>query len=77
MNEILARNVYFVKEHTGILKAANNYDILDPTNGQVIMECREDKLGKFTKLLRFTKWKRTTPFHVEIRTPNGRASIDG
>ena len=72
MNEILARNVYFVKEHTGILKAANNYDILDPTNGQVIMECREDKLGKFTKLLRFTKWKRNTPFHVEIRTPNGR-----
>ncbi len=54
MNEILARNVYFVKEHIGILKAANNYDILDPTNGQVIRECREDKLGKFTKLLRFT-----------------------
>ena len=75
MNEILARNVFFVKEHVGIFKAANNYDILDPANGQIIMECREDKLGAFTKFLRFTDWKRMTPFHVEIRTPEGRPVV--
>jgi len=75
MNEILARNVFFVKEHVGIFKAANNYDILDPANGQIIMECREDKLGAFTKFLRFTDWKRMTPFHVEIRTTDGRPVV--
>ena len=75
MNEILARNVFFVKEHVGIFKAANNYDILDPANGQIIMECREDKLGAFTKFLRFTDWKRMTPFHVKIRTPEGRPVV--
>ena len=53
MNEILSQNVFFVKEHTGIFKAANNYDIHDPNTGQIIMECREENLGFFTKLLRF------------------------
>jgi len=45
MNEILSQNVFFVKEHTGILKAANNYDIHDPATGQIVMECREQNLG--------------------------------
>ena len=71
MNEILARNIYFVKEHVGIFKAANNYDIHDPGTGQIIMECREEHLGFFTKMLRFTDWKRMTPFDVQIRTPDG------
>jgi hypothetical protein len=30
MHEILTRNVYLVKEHIGMFKAANNYDIYDP-----------------------------------------------
>jgi uncharacterized protein YxjI len=71
MNEILARNIYFVKEHVGIFKAANNYDIHDPGTGQIIMECREEHLGFFTKMLRFTDWKRMTPFDVQIRRPDG------
>ena len=75
MNEILARNTYFVKEHVGIFKAANNYDIHDPGTGQIIMECREEHLGFFTKMLRFTDWKRMTPFDVQIRTPDGRQVV--
>ena len=71
MNEMLARNIYFVKEHVGIFKAANNYDIHDPGTGQIIMECREEHLGFFTKMLRFTDWKRMTPFDVQIRRPDG------
>ena len=71
MNEILSRNIYFVKEHVGIFKAANNYDIHDPGTGQIIMECREEHLGFFTKMLRFTDWKRMTPFDVQIRRPDG------
>jgi uncharacterized protein YxjI len=71
MNSILKRNQYFVKEHTGVFKAANNYDILDPESQEIIMNCREENLGFFTKMFRFTKYKRSTPFNVEIKTPNG------
>lgn len=75
MHEVLNQNVYFVKEHLGLFKAANNYDILDPETGQIIMECREERLGIFTKLLRFTDYKRMTPFDVQIRTPDGQPIV--
>ena len=71
MNTVIDKNVFLVKEHVGMFKAANNYDIHDPENGQIIMECREDNLGIFTKMLRFTDYKRMTPFNVEVRTPEG------
>jgi uncharacterized protein YxjI len=69
MHEILNRNLFFVKEHVGWFKAANNFDICDPVSGEVLLECREEKLGIFTKLLRFSDYKRMTPFHIEIFTP--------
>jgi len=71
MNSILNRNLFFIKEHVGIFKAANNFDILDPESQEIIMHCREEKLGFFTKMLRFTDYKRMTPFNVEIKTPTG------
>lgn len=71
MNKLLSRNLFFVKEHVGIFKAANNFDIYDPESNQKILECREDNLGFFTKFLRFTDYKRMTPFHVEIKTAAG------
>ncbi len=72
MHSIFSRNIYFVKEHVGLLKAANNYDIMDPDSGDVILECREENLGFLTKILRFTDYKRMTPFDVTIRTPDGQ-----
>ncbi|MRR51460.1 MAG: RNAase [Rhodocyclaceae bacterium] len=66
MNLLLERNAYLVKEHVGMFKAANNFDIFDPATNQAILLCREPNLGLFTKLLRFTDYKRYTPFHVEI-----------
>jgi len=71
MHEVLSKNVYLVKEHVGMFKAANNYDIHDPETGAIIMECREERLGTFTKMLRFTKYKRMTPFDIQIRVPGG------
>ncbi|MDH5396561.1 MAG: phospholipid scramblase family protein [Cyclobacteriaceae bacterium] len=71
MNPVLNRNLFFVKEHVGMFKAANNYDILDPESQEMIMTCREENLGFFTKILRFTGYKKMTPFHVEIKTPSG------
>lgn len=72
MNPILNKNLFFVKEHRGIFKAANNYDIFDPNTQQMIMTCREEKLGIFTKIFRFTDYKRATPFDIEIKTADGR-----
>jgi len=75
MHPLLNRNLFFVKEHVGFLKAANNFDVLDPQTKEVILHCREEKLGFFTKLLRFTDYKRMTPFNVQIRTPDGQPVV--
>ena len=72
MHPILNRNLFFVKEHVGFLKAANNYDILDPETGETIIHCREEKLSFITKMLRFTDWKTLTPFEVDLTTPDGQ-----
>lgn len=54
-----------------MFKASNNYDIYNPDTQEMIMTCREEKLGFFTKIFRFTDYKRNTPFHVEIKTTDG------
>ena len=71
MNNILKRNTYFIKEHVGIFKAANNFDILNPETQEMIMTCREENLSFFTKMFRFSDYKRMTPFHIEIKTSSG------
>ena len=72
MNAILNRDLFFVKEHVGMFKAANNYDIIDPETNKIIINCREDNLGFFTKILRFTKYKRYTPFNVNLKTTDNQ-----
>lgn len=71
MHPALNRELYFIKEHVGFFKAANNFDILDPASGQPLMACREENLGFLTKFFRFTDYKRMTPFEVMIRAPEG------
>ena len=71
MHSVLSRNTYFVKEQVGMFKAANNYDVLCPETGEELLHCREPNLGFFTKMLRFSKYKRNTPFNVVITTPSG------
>ncbi|MDR6968843.1 uncharacterized protein YxjI [Flavobacterium arsenatis] len=75
MHPILNKNLFLVKEHIGMFKAANNFDIFDPETNQMIMTTREDNLGFFTKLFRFTDYKRMTPFHLEIKTTSGEKII--
>ena len=72
MHPVLNRNLFFVKEKVGFLKASNNYDVLDPQTNEIILNCREEKLAILTKVLRFTDYKRLTPFEVQIRTPDGK-----
>lgn len=71
MNPILNRNLYLVKEHVGMFKASNNYDIYDPKTNEVILECREEGLNFLTKLFRFSDYKTATPFNIVIKTPEG------
>ena len=73
--EALDRNLFLIKEHVGMFKASNNYDICDPETGEVILHCREPKLGMLTRLLRFTDYKRMTPFDVQITTPSGELLV--
>jgi uncharacterized protein YxjI len=75
MNLALNKNKLFVKEHTGIFKAANHYDIFDLETQELLMECREPGLGMFTKLFRFTKYKAMTPFDIII-SANGTPLVN-
>ena len=75
MHPALERDLFLVKEHVGMFKAANNFDILAPETGQPLLYCREPNLGFFTKLLRFTDYKRMTPFNIEIQDLNGQPII--
>lgn len=71
MHPVLNRNLYLVKEHVGMFKAANNFDIFDLETGEEIIHCREPNLGFISKMLRFTDYKRMTPFDVELHTTDG------
>lgn len=76
MHAILRQNLFFIKEHVGMFKAANNFDIYNPDTKELLMTCREEQLGFFTKMFRFTDYKRLTPFHVEVKTSKGEPVLE-
>jgi uncharacterized protein YxjI len=75
MNPIFNQNIFLVKEKIGMFKESNNFDIFNPENNELVLTCREPNLGFFTKLFRFTDYKRMTPFDIEIRTASGELTI--
>jgi len=75
MHPVLNRNLFLVKEHVGMFKASSNYDIFCPESGEMLLNCREEKLGFLTKMLRFTDYSRMTPFDVQVRTPSGEPVV--
>ena len=72
MNSDLAHNEFLVEEHAGLLKAAFDFDIRDPRGGDVLLHCRERELRRATRVLRYSKLKRTTPFELQVSTPDDR-----
>jgi uncharacterized protein YxjI len=68
-------NQMLVKEHVGLFKAASNYDVFDLATGEKLLECREPNLGWIVKSLRFTDYKRMTPFDVHVTDPNGELIV--
>lgn len=76
MHPVLKQNLFFIKEHIGMFKAANNFDIYQPDTRELLMTCREEQLGAFTRMFRFTDYKRLTPFHVEIKSAKGEPVLE-
>jgi uncharacterized protein YxjI len=75
MHPTLNKNLFFVKEHVKVFKAANSFDIYDPDTKQIILQAQEERLGFFTKMFRFTDYKRMTPFEIDIKTPEGKTVL--
>lgn len=71
MHPALNKNLFFVKEHVKIFKASNSFDIFDPETKEQILQCTEENLGIFTKMFRFTGYKRNTPFNMHVKDMSG------
>ena len=57
---------YFIREHVGLLKLTDTYDILDPATQQQVGVAKE-KVSGFTHVLRLLVNKRMLPTSVEIK----------
>jgi uncharacterized protein YxjI len=68
-------NQMLVKEHLGLFKSASNYDVYDLASGEKLLECREPNLGWITKSLRFTDYRRNTPFDIHITDDEGNLVV--
>src|SRR5688572_26450050 len=66
MPGLLDRDKIFVREHVGMFKAANAYDLLDPATQQVIGRAQQQVRGFFGKMLRFTSWKKYLGFRIDF-----------
>lgn len=75
MNPVFNQNTFLVKEQIGMFKASNNFDIYNLETNQLTLTCREPNLGMFTKIFRFTDYKRMTPFDIEIKTATGESVL--
>jgi uncharacterized protein YxjI len=71
MHPALNKNLFFIKEQVKMFKAANSFDIFDPETKEQILQCTEENLGTFTKIFRFTDYKRMTPFNMHVKDMNG------
>lgn len=76
MNPLLNKNLFLIKEQVGMFRASNIYDIYDPETNQHIMTSKEPNLGIFTKIFRFTKYKRLTPFNVIVTETSGKKIVN-
>ena len=77
MKKNLQKNIFLFKEHLGMFKASNNYDIYDPKTKEIILHCREKNLNPVYKIVRMflTDFKSMTPFEIDIRGLDGKRII--
>lgn len=66
MAGLLDRDKLFVREHVGMFKARNAYDLIDPESGHTVGRAEEKVYGFFRKLLKFTSWKTKLSFSIHF-----------
>jgi hypothetical protein len=59
-------NFYLINEQNAFYGIANNFDVYNAESSDLMLNCREENLGFFTKLLRYTKCKMMTPLYLDI-----------
>jgi hypothetical protein len=75
MNDVLNRSRFLVRGNMVILAVAQDYDILDPETGDLLLKCREENIGKLTRRLRFSDFKRITPFDILVSCPEDKPVV--
>jgi hypothetical protein len=75
MTDALNGSRFLIREHAGLLKAAHELDVLSPDTAEPFLQCREETVGRLSKVLRFCNYWSLTPFDVQIRTPDGRSLL--
>ncbi|MDF3055890.1 MAG: hypothetical protein K0R17_105 [Rariglobus sp.] len=70
---MLNRTQYFIREHAGLLKLSDVYDILDPQSQAKIGEAREEISG-FVKFLRLFVNKSLMPTRIAVYEHTGESS---
>jgi uncharacterized protein YxjI len=71
---MLDRKSFFIKEHVGMLKFANTYDILDPESKAVLGIARE-RPGLLIHLLRFVINTQLLPTRIDIHEDEHRPPL--
>ena len=77
MKKNFQKNIFLFKEHLGLFKASNNYDIYDPKTKEIILHCREKNLNPVYKIVRMflADFKPMTPFEIDIIGLDGKRII--
>jgi uncharacterized protein YxjI len=63
---MFTKSTYFIKEHAGIFKLTDTYDILEADTGQIVAQAKENISG-LLKALRFIINKSLLPTQIEIK----------
>lgn len=71
MHEALMRNSVLVEEQAGPLRAEFRFDVRAPDDAALLMTCREEPLSRLTRIVRFSTYRRTTPFDLRVRNTDG------
>lgn len=71
---LLGHRNYFVKEHVGMLKLTDAYDILDPETGQQLGIAKEEP-PEWAKYLRLLLGKQFLPTAVNVYETEGRPPV--
>jgi uncharacterized protein YxjI len=71
---LLGRTTYFVKEHVGLMKLADTYDILDPETGQQLGLAKEEP-PTWAKYLRLVVNKHFLPTAVNVYETEGQPPV--